>query len=556
MGLWKSSLLIMVSALAALLLAAGASSPLLIGSSPTTALPATEIPGVRQTAAPGATPGTAAPGQDLAAEQGTAYRRVEAWRVSTPEQQGMDSARLLEMLDYIQAHHYPIHGIAIVRNGTLVLEAYFHPMRAEDRHYIASCTKSFVSALVGVALAQGYIDSVDQKLLDFFPDQTVANSDAWKQAIRLENLLTMSSGLAWPGRNLNESIQAQWRQSQDMVQFVLDRPMADEPGTRFRYNSGGSHLLAAIVRQTTGRPPLAFAREHLFKPLGITNVYWEADPAGLNFGGWGLELTVPDLARFGYLFLQQGVWDGQAVLPAAWVEASTTSHIETGYLDYHYGYQWWVDPAGSYHARGYGGQYIFVVPDQNLVVVFVSGFGDYEMETVPNALLQTFILPAIKSTTPLPDNPAQTASLQTRLHSLARPDPKPVPLLPRIAGLISGKTYTLAANSTGMEAFTLRFSQPPDSQAWLNITYDTGQVEWNIGLDDVYRYTSTDDAAGHRPGTMAMKGAWINDKTFKVAYLDAGYTGNFWFVFEGQAVRIHFQFPQGIETITGAVQEE
>jgi CubicO group peptidase (beta-lactamase class C family) len=136
----------------------------------------------------------------------------------------------------------------------------------------------------------------------------------------------------------------------------------------------GSHLLAAIIRQTTTQTPLEFAQENLFKPLGMANMSWSSDPTGLNSGGWGFALTLPDLARFGYLYLQQGMWEGQAVLPAAWVEASTTAQIETGYMDYHYGYQWWVDPVGSYHARGYGGQYIFVVPEQNFVFTVVREY--------------------------------------------------------------------------------------------------------------------------------------------------------------------------------------
>jgi CubicO group peptidase (beta-lactamase class C family) len=516
-------------------------------ASPPTAVPVSSLP--TSTRPPVSQPTSTPP------EESSSYWPTEAWRTSTPEEQGIDSAGLVEMLDQIEEEGYPIHGIAIVRNGYLVLEAYVHPFRAEDRHYIASCTKSFVSALIGITLEQGYIDNLDQKLLDFFPERTVANVEAHKEAITLEHLLTMSSGLDWPGTRLAESLQTQMSQSQDWVQFVLDRPMAQEPGSSFRYNSGGSHLLAAIIRQTTGRTPLEFARENLFKPLGITDVYWPADPSGLNVGGGGLELRLTDLARFGYLYLQQGVWAGQALLPAKWVAASTTAQIETGYLDYDYGYQWWVDPAGGYHARGYGGQYIFVLPEQNMVVVFVSGFPGIEMETVPNDLLKTFIIPAATSTAALPANPEQVTLLEARLQRLAQPDPKPVPALPLLAKHISGRTYALEANGLGFRAFTFRLPEEPDSQVRLEIVYDHGAVEWTIGLDDLYRFTNLTEASGHGPGPMAAKGTWTNDKAFRLDFMEAGYTGTFYFIFEGTEVKVHFQGPWETETFAGTLQE-
>jgi hypothetical protein len=366
----------------------------------------------------------------------------------------------------------------------------------------------------------------------------------------------MSSGFFWPANGLSESaVLPQMMKSQDWVQFVLDRPMSQTPGTKFRYNSGGSHLLSATIWQTTHKPPLEFAQDNLFRPLGISEVYWPADSTGINFGGSWLELTLPDMAKFGYLYLQQGVWDGQVIVPAAWVEASTSSKIETGYMDYQYGYQWWVDPTGGYHARGYGGQYIFVVPEQNMVVVFASGFEDSGMETVPAMLLNAFIIPAARSTESLPPDPDHAALLEARLQTLAHPAPKGVPPLPAIAPSISGKTYTMKANAMGIQAFTLSFSEKAASQAWLKVVYDRGPVAWMIGLDDVYRFTDIDETTGYRPGTMAMKGAWVNDNTFNLYYMEDGYTGYFWFVFEGKGVKARFQGPWGAKTIPGTLQE-
>jgi CubicO group peptidase (beta-lactamase class C family) len=154
-----------------------------------------------------------------------------------PEQQGMDSGKLVEMLDEIQNQGIPIHGVVIVRNGYLVLESYVHPFQAGDRHPLYSVTKSFTSALVGIAIQQGYIEGVDQKVLDFFPDRAVANPDSSKGAISIEHLLSMSSGLDWPTHGLGEDLFDQWYRSQDRVQYLLDRPLAHAPGTVFTYNS-------------------------------------------------------------------------------------------------------------------------------------------------------------------------------------------------------------------------------------------------------------------------------------------------------------------------------
>jgi CubicO group peptidase (beta-lactamase class C family) len=171
--------------------------------------------------------------------------------------------------------------------------------------------------------------------------------------------------------------------AQDEVQFVLDRPMTVEPGTRFNYNTGGTQLLAAIIAQATGQSALEYAQEHLFAPLGITNVQWWADPSGITEGGSGLELAPRDMAKFGYLYLKGGIWEGKSLIPAEWVKTSTQAHIKTGYLDLVYGYQWWVHPSGVYQARGFGGQRIFVLPEQQMVVVFVRDFRAMIWNTSP-----------------------------------------------------------------------------------------------------------------------------------------------------------------------------
>ena len=349
------------------------------------------------------------------------YWPTQSWRTSTPEQQGMDSAQLVQMLDAVTARKLNIHSLLIVRHGYLVAEVYYDANSPTLKHELYSVTKSFTSALVGLAIQKGFIDSLNHPVLDFFADRQVANLDARKKAMTLEHLLTMSSGLEWPesgsSYTTTDNPYVRMMRSSDWVQFVLDRPMADQPGATFNYNSGSSHLLSAIVQKTTRQSTLAFAQEYLFKPLGITDLVWGADASGVAVGGSDLRLTPRDMAKFGYLYLKGGVWEGRQIVPAEWVRASTTPHIKSTDAALGYGYQWWIQPDGSFAAHGLGGQYILVRPKQDLVVVFTSWLTGSDTEQPP-ALMDSFIVPAAQSALALPENPEAMAQLQARIESV------------------------------------------------------------------------------------------------------------------------------------------
>jgi CubicO group peptidase (beta-lactamase class C family) len=348
----------------------------------------------------------------------TSYRPTAGWRTSTPEEQGMDSEKLAAMLDAIRQRKYAIDSVLVIRNGYMVADAYVHPFRPGSRHVIRSCTKSVVSALIGIAIDKGYIKGVDQPVLELFPERTTANLDANKKAMTLEDLLTMTSGLdcqdsyLYRWRGLNEM-----RTSDDWVQFALDLPMREEPGTRFEYCNSASFLLSAIIQNTTSVSASAFAQEHLFGPLGISDVLWPSNPQGISIGWGELRMRSHDMAKIGYLYLNEGLWDGQQIVPAPWVKASTRRHTPATLSD-GYGYQWWVDAAGYYMALGYAGQYIVVVPEKDLVVVFTSDLSESNF-FVPESLLKQFILPAAESPTPLPANPDGVALLESRIRALA-----------------------------------------------------------------------------------------------------------------------------------------
>jgi len=305
------------------------------------------------------------------------YWPTEGWQVSTPTAQNMKKTQLDEMSTYIEKEGFAIDSILIIRNGYIVFEQYLSPEHNQSSlHSIFSCTKSVLSALTGIAIEKGYIEGVDQNILDFFPNQTFANPDPRKEDIKIKHLLTMTSGLDWHEFDVsyydpNNSF-AQLATSTNWVQYVLDRPMVADPGEIWNYNTGDFHLLAALLQNATGLPTGDFAINSLVTPMGIDDVFWQTDPQGINFGGSGLELTSRSMAKFGFLYLNNGTWDRQQLVPKDWVVSSTSSYssIDTT-TDYCYG--WWRKPnLHTYYALGYAGQLIYVVPQYDLIVVFTS----------------------------------------------------------------------------------------------------------------------------------------------------------------------------------------
>jgi CubicO group peptidase (beta-lactamase class C family) len=319
------------------------------------------------------------------------YWPTADWRTSSPEAQGMDADRLGQMLAHIQQTRLALHSLLIIRHGYIVSETYFEPYQRATRHELYSCTKSFVATLVGIALDQGYIDHTDHRVLDYFPQYTFANPEASKTAMTVEDLLTMRSGLDW---HEGDSAYASLYRSSDWVKYVLDEPMAQPPGSQFNYCSGCSHVLSAIVQRATGVNPRQYAEKNLFEPLGLTDVQWDTDAAGLPIGGWGLHITPRDMAKLGYLYLHAGDWEGQPVVSAAWVKTTTEKHTGTdGTLGY--GYQWWTYPTwGAYAALGRYGQTIFVIPQADLVIVTTAALDNHD---VIFQLIEDYIYPAVRN---------------------------------------------------------------------------------------------------------------------------------------------------------------
>ncbi|MBU0544826.1 MAG: beta-lactamase family protein [Proteobacteria bacterium] len=304
------------------------------------------------------------------------YWPTSGWKTSTPEQQGMDSAKLMIADEFIQNRLPDAFSLLVVKNGYLVFEKYYSWGSPYKYAAVHSVTKSVISALIGIALDKGYLKSVDQKLIEFFPEYITDDLDPRSKEISLKHLLTMSSGFRWDDRGSNMWA---WSSSSDWFKSAIQLPQENNPGEVFNYNSATSHLLSGILSRATETSTLDFAKRNLFEPLGVQSAYWHQDPQGYYIGGFGLGLSARDLAKIGFLYLNNGYWNGQSIVSEYWVKESTDQQIQAFshpiYGTFGYGYQWWVkkiDGCSSFRAWGRRGQFIVIVPELDLVIVVTS----------------------------------------------------------------------------------------------------------------------------------------------------------------------------------------
>ncbi len=342
----------------------------------------------------------------LAAGQPFSYRyhapppRADGLPVGALTGTGLDPALLATMVTKIVDGTYPnIHSVLILHDGKLVFEEYFYDYDRERLHPLRSATKSFISALTGVSVAQGLVPTVQAPVVPYFSEYSLRNNSPGKQAITVENLLTNQSGLDCDiTEPQSPGDETKMDASRDWVRFTLDLPLRDPPGTVGRYCSGNPITLGRLVEKRAQQPLAEYARQYLFAPLGITQFEWRFQPDSSSVETFcQLSLRPRDQAKFGQLYLDGGRWHGRQVLPAAWVAASLTKHAVIQNVNY--GYLWWLkhlDVNGTRFegamAQGNGGQRIAIWPAQHLVVV-VNG-GNYNQASPSDVLIATYILAA------------------------------------------------------------------------------------------------------------------------------------------------------------------
>jgi CubicO group peptidase (beta-lactamase class C family) len=433
---------------------------------------------------------------------------TQGWHSATPEQEGIDSAKLAEGLLAIGRQNLNLHSLLLVRNGQVVVDANFYPYDGKAVHDVASVTKSVMTTLIAIAADQGKLE-LDAPMVSFFPDRTIANRDARKERITVRHLASMANGLESMCLANDEGTLRAMQESPDWVQFALDRKMTYEPGTHFCYDSPGMHLLSAILQQATGMTALDFARQNLFAPLGIDEVIWPMDAQGFNHGWGDLHLHPRDMAKIGYLWLNHGLWDGKQIVSRAWVDESVKTQMTTSGDD-DYGYGWWImtGEEGVYAAIGRGGQRIQVWPAWQLILVMTGG--GVEIDDI-----EPFVAPALVDTSkPLAANPTGVAQLDAALAVIVQPPaPTAVAPLPATAKAISGKTFVFEPNPLGMESVALEFNDSAEAILHIKLAGSDQVAAWPVGLDGVYRLS-----AGNYNLPQGLRGDWTDAQTFAFEY--------------------------------------
>lgn len=370
---------------------------------------------------------------------------------ATPESQGVSSAGLLEFIEVADRDLGGIHSVMILRHGRVVTEGWWAPYEPHANHELYSLSKSFTATAVGFAVAEGRL-SLDDEVLKFFPDSAPAEPSANLRAMRVRDLLTMSTGHQDETSSAPDKI---------TPASFLAHPVPHKPGTHFRYNTPATFMLSAIVQQRSGQNLLDYLRPRLFEPLGIEHPTWDTNAQGVALGGYGLRVRTEDIARFGQLHLQNGRWNGRQLLPPDWVPLATSRQVSNGSnpnsdWDQGYGFQFWRCRHNAYRGDGAFGQYCLVLPDQDAVIAITSGLKN--MQAVLDAVWDR-LLPAFHPRR-LPRNREAHQRLTTKLAALTLPPPQGASTSTS-APQVFARSFSFPPNDQGIEALTLRPGSNP-----------------------------------------------------------------------------------------------
>lgn len=468
---------------------------------------------------------------------------TRSWPVSTPEEEGMDSAGVARLVETVGSFRQD--SLTIIRHGRIVADVYYAPYVAGISHDLRSVTKSIVSTLTAIEVQKGDLDRVDHPVVDLFSDKQIQNVDDRKSAMTVQSLLDMTSGIEWFERAYtpDETIMKMY-QSPDRTTFVLNQPMADAPGAHFNYAGGNPYLLSALINRKSGQNAFDFAKKELFEPLGIKSAKWgEPDAQGVIDGEAGLSLSPHDMARIGYLYLHDGQWEGRQLIPPSWVERAKSGPV-VATSGYHYGNLWWSLPEkGAYMARGRHSQLILVIPKLDVVAVMTGYLRDTEFYS-PSGLVND-ISSAVKSDQPLPDNPIAKALLANAIREATMEKPNAIGGTPELAKVISGKVYNFPDNKLHVKSFTLNFYDSDSS--WVITTYTdkgTHQLTGLVGLDGIYRKSPPAPY-----GINAARGRWTSDHTFVMErrVLGRSETQTWALTFDDGQVMVNFENTDGIK---------
>lgn len=370
---------------------------------------------------------------------------------SLPEEQGISSSAITSFINAIENENLGLHSFMLLRHGYVVAEAWWSPYKPDLPHMLFSTSKSFTSTAIGIAVTEKLI-TLDDTVISFFPDDLPDEISDNLSKMRIRHLLMMGTGhVIDTTETLRQSSDGNW------VKAFFTVPVEKEPGTHFLYNTGATYMLSAILQKVTGLTLLEYLEPRLLAPLGIQGATWESCPRGINTGGYGLSLTTEDIAKFGQLYLQKGIWNQQRLLSEDWINEATAKHISSGADDHDwavgYGYQFWRCLHNAYRADGAFGQLCIVLPEQDAVIATTAATNS--ILGVLGAVWE-HLLPAMKET-PLESDSASATALKDQLQNLSIDIPK---LLPSsiLEEQINNKVYSIEDNLFSLDTFSISFN--------------------------------------------------------------------------------------------------
>lgn len=401
---------------------------------------------------------------------------------ATPESQGVPSEAILKFIDgcektFDAGDLGAMHGFVIVRHGKVIAEGSWKPFDTlNETHMLYSHSKSFTSSAIGLLADRGKID-LDERIVDIFSNEVPAKVSENLAQLRVRDLLTMNVGKK----------DHLLRDGGDWVKEFLSKDFFRKPGTGFKYDSDATYMLAAIVEKKSGMKMMDYLQKNMFDQIGITKAWTTCSPQGIPCGGWGMNMTTRELARFGQLYLNRGDWDGKRVLSSDWVSLATTRQTWSGWQnvgvkalgegtdwEQGYGFQFWRCRHGAYRADGAGGQYTVVIPEKDMVVSAHAGLGDFPKEL---DLIWDNLLPVLKDA-PLAENPSAQKKLADRLAKLAI---KPVEFA-RARKWTTPFEFSLRENSRGFKS--VRFDPKDGGGCICTLVTRAGEQKFPAGTGE------------------------------------------------------------------------
>lgn len=460
---------------------------------------------------------------------------------STPEAQGVSSSSIQSFVDAVESGKYGVHSFVLVRHGHIVAEGAWKPYASYLQHIMFSVSKSFTSTAVGLAVSDELL-SVDDPVLSFFPAYDTEEIRKNMDGVLVRHLLSMSTG---HDEDTMVRMRNEWDDG-DWVRIFLTTPIKREPGTHFLYNSGASYVLAAIVQSLTGKTVYEYIKSRLLDPLGIHQARWQLSPAGVNLGASGLRLTTRDLAKFGQLYLQNGVWQGERLLSEAWIAEATKAHVSNGSDpedDWHqgYGFQIWRCRHNAYRFDGAFGQMCLVSPEHDLVLALTSGTP--QLRQTLNAVWD-HILPGLQEhPTELAHATVPARLLQERLARLELPFESLDLVDPPLAMQVEERIIALEPND--LKAQSISFTFATDCTT-LTIRDELGnahkilcgRTDWLYNTSPFWFYEEPP-----APVELAARGGWRNESTFVVLwqYVEMPFRHQLVFDFSGDDVFVSIE---------------